>query len=158
MYATPYYLTHKAPAVLICLVNPGNPYPVVENKNDAANLCGTPVKPGYQSNYVLTTKAGKIWDVANSSENPYDEVVIPQETQIMPIFLLELNYDACVRVGASFQRDISGIMGNKTDSLYDTVSSAALSGTFSPTSEATADFPIGQASNVPYLALQDKIK
>jgi len=121
MYAAPYYLNSTNPAILICLVNTGNPFPVIESRNDQDSLWGLPIKSGYQSNYVVTGRDGQIH--VNRSEPAYNEIVIPQESQVMPIYLLELKLDATMRVATEFQRVVSGKFieakkaGNQADSV-----------------------------------------
>jgi len=89
-YAAPYFMSNSNPAVLICLINPGNPYPVTEPQAGANTLSGVPVKPGYQSNFVLTASSGLVQSDFSQSET-FDEFVIPQEAQVVPIYLLELS-------------------------------------------------------------------
>jgi hypothetical protein len=104
LYAAPYYMTSTTPALVVCLVNPGNPYPVIEERTDPDSLMGQPIKAGYQSNHVSTNKQGKIFRGSNAEG--YDEIVIPQEAQIMPIYLIELNYAATEPVAKNFQRSV----------------------------------------------------
>jgi len=109
-YATPYFVNSTHPAILICLVSCGNPYPVVEERTSPKSLVGLPIKSGYQSNYVLTSKGGKI--ATDVSGDVFDEIVIPQESQVIPIFLLELDYSAAAKLASAFQRDVPKSAGH----------------------------------------------
>jgi hypothetical protein len=115
LYASPYYMTSQNPAILICLVNTGNPYPVIENRTDTDTLWGLPIKSGYQSNYVLASKDGKVYE--QGGDVGYNEIVIPQESQVMPVYLLELNYNQASPVAMQFSRVVSGKMINAKPSV-----------------------------------------
>jgi len=91
-YAAPYFMTSTDPAILVCLVSPGNAYPVIEDRNGLNSLKGVPVKSGYQCNYVVTRKNGSIQSDVPVDQS-FDEFVIPQESQIVPIYLIQLNYN-----------------------------------------------------------------
>jgi len=92
LYTLPYFANRRSPAILICLTAPGNPYPVTESPNTKTSLVGKPLLSGYQSHYVVTTSSGfplseKHWEL----EQKYDELVLNQEAQIVPLFLLEID-------------------------------------------------------------------
>jgi len=92
LYTLPYFANKRSPAILICLTAPGNPYPVTESPNTLNSLVGKPLLSGYQSHYVVTMSSGfplaeKHWEV----EQKYDELVLNQEAQIVPLFLLEID-------------------------------------------------------------------
>eukprot|EP01126_Amoeba_proteus_P063176 TRINITY_DN8678_c0_g1_i3.p1 TRINITY_DN8678_c0_g1~~TRINITY_DN8678_c0_g1_i3.p1 ORF type:complete len:618 (+),score=99.89 TRINITY_DN8678_c0_g1_i3:555-2408(+) len=89
LYASPHFLKYTRPAILIALICPGNIYPVVEDHHGSESLEGKPLCAGHQSNYVLTNKAGDVWQ--NDNHPFYDEIVIVQESQVVPIYLLEIN-------------------------------------------------------------------
>jgi len=89
-YAIPYYGTKKEPAVLIALVIPGSIFPVTEGKSSKTSLQGSSLKAGYGSHYVHTLRSGEVC-TQKMEDNYYDELVISQESQIMPIFLLTVN-------------------------------------------------------------------
>jgi len=92
-YTVPYFSNTRKPAILICFTIPGNPYPVIEHPKDELNLYGKALVPGYQSHYVVTTAAGfplKLQDW-NRQLKRYDELVIYQETQAVPIFLIQVD-------------------------------------------------------------------
>jgi len=88
-YLIPSIAFRKSPAIVLSWVLPGKPYPVIEAHDSVYSLTGAAIKNGYQSHYVLTDISGKI---ANEDiENPYCEIVIPQEAQCLPaiIYVLE---------------------------------------------------------------------
>jgi hypothetical protein len=103
-YALPYYATKQQPAILICLTIPGNSFPVVEHRNEEKSFLGRAIPSGYQSNYVLTTKDG------NPCKNPegtfYDELVIEQEVQVVPLFLLTFDAPQLRHEATKFNREV----------------------------------------------------
>lgn len=104
LYTTPYYASKADPAILICLAIPGNPYPVVEPRNDPNSFLGAPISSGYQSNYVLCTKDGNPCEriMANGL---YDELVLDQEAQVVPVVLVQLDQSKLIGLTAKFQRE-----------------------------------------------------
>jgi len=89
-YALPYAALKEDPAIIISYVAPGNVYPTCEQHKGPESLAGKPLRtPGYNSHYVLTKKDG--FALANPSENPfYDEIVVAEEAQVAPAFIIEL--------------------------------------------------------------------
>jgi len=86
-YAFPYYATKKNPAVIIGYCITGHPYPVIENPNQPKSFSGCALRVGYQSHYVITNKGG----LPITSKNKrliYDEIVIDQESHIIPVNIL----------------------------------------------------------------------
>lgn len=67
----------------------GNPYPVVEHRNEENSFLGLPLKGGYQSNYVLVSKDGNPHKTGKDEpgDNVYDEIVIDQESHVRLLFL-----------------------------------------------------------------------
>jgi len=106
LYALPYFSSKPDPAILLCLAVPGNPYPVVEAKSEPNSFFGRPLKNGYQCNYVLTGKDGGPHQ-AKLAGGFYDEIVIEQESQIVPIFMVEFDPAKVAPLALEFQREIS---------------------------------------------------
>jgi len=81
------YLGSKQPCILLSWGVPGNTYPVIEHHTGNASLLGTALKSGYNSHYVRTIRDGT---VAGLDLDPdiFDEIVITQESQIAPAFIL----------------------------------------------------------------------
>jgi len=90
-YAFPYTQFGNNPCMLVALTNPGNVYPVLEQHKGEYSLLGQAITPGYNSHYVRTLKNG--YCVSAKSDDSFDELVIEQEAQIVPIFILELDPD-----------------------------------------------------------------
>jgi len=107
IYTAPYFSKYKDPAILICLTIPGNPYPVVEDYATEKSLTGKALIPGYQSHYVLVNSSGSIPSKNEKDRKLYDELVLEQEAQVVPIFLVTLlvTYDL-EKIMNSFERDL----------------------------------------------------
>jgi len=112
-YALPYYGTKKQPSVLISLVSPGNPFPVVEKKEEARSFMGQPLRSGYQSHFVLTKKDGAPATEKTQPTDRYDELVIGQESQVMPIFVVEIDQSKLAALLRDFQRTIEVPSGER---------------------------------------------
>jgi len=89
-YRLPQISKLDKPAILICLSTPGNPFPVTEHHNSSNSMLGKSIKSGYQSHYVITTKNGRPFTLKDyeNLETSFDELIIDQEAQVVPIFLL----------------------------------------------------------------------
>jgi len=104
-YIFPYIATIKNPTMLIVLIFPGNVYPVIEKPTDENSLLGKPMKSGYQAHYVITSKKGlPVEDM--TEKDIYDELVIIQESQILPVYLIELNNSNFAELGQEWLREI----------------------------------------------------
>lgn len=90
-YLLPYLINKTSPALVVCAVCPGNIFPVVEHRSDASSLLGAPIRPGYQSHYVLTTSDGNPCRAPLMEGEYYDELVIGQEAQVVPLYIVELD-------------------------------------------------------------------
>src|SRR5436190_640877 len=58
LYTLPYSCSKRNPSVVIGYLNLGNVFPVTENHKGDESLLGLPLKPGYNSHFVITTKDG----------------------------------------------------------------------------------------------------
>jgi len=105
-YALPYYSTKSNPALLVCLAIPGNVYPVTEHPKGENSLMGQPIKSGYQSHYVLTTKDGNPCKQREAPDSHYDELVLGQEAQVVPIAIIEFSQEKLIHIAKTFQREI----------------------------------------------------
>jgi len=92
MYTVPYFATKKHPAILVCLTVLGNVYPVVEHPKESNSLVGKHLVHGYQTHYVVTSQDGYPLSQKDYQQNvkKYDEIVLGQEAQVVPIFLLKI--------------------------------------------------------------------
>jgi len=85
MYTLPYVASRNNPALILSYTLPGNVYPVIEDHQGPKSLVGAAIKNGYSSHYVSTNGKGSALD--HVSNEVYDELVIPQESQITPAFI-----------------------------------------------------------------------
>jgi len=107
MYCIPYFLERKNPAVLICFLCPGNPYPVTEKYRGKRSLLGKALKSKYQSHYVAVNKQGMIVPKDDIGKTRiYDEIVIPQENQVIPIYVVCFTPDNSDKFKQIFQREL----------------------------------------------------
>jgi len=107
-YTLPYFGTKRSPVILICLAVPGNPYPVIEPPSAEINWSGKHMAGGHQSHYVVTTKKGLPFteqDYVEKKEKVYDELVLQQDAQVVPIFLLKINPSNFLKLMKIFQRE-----------------------------------------------------
>jgi len=107
LYSLPYYYLRPYPTILICFIIPGNVRPVIEDKSEATSLQGKSFEIGYQAHYVCCLANG----TPSKDEiltDCYSEIIIPQENQVVPIFLLTIDVDKLkVNIYDKFDRDIS---------------------------------------------------
>ena len=94
----------RNPAVIISYLNMGNIYPVTEEHDGKNSLMGLPIKNSYNSHFVLTAKNGHVYN--NNSDVICDEIVIGQESQILPAFIIALNVESCMKVYNIWERNI----------------------------------------------------
>jgi len=79
--------------IILAFVSPGNVYPVIEGPTHKATFKGKPgaVNPGYQSHFVLVNPQGSTspgWPVTAGSKAFVDELVLFQDAQAVPKYLL----------------------------------------------------------------------
>lgn len=93
-YCLPYITSKSEPCIIVSWVLPGNTYPVIESSGSSASLSGSALKAGYQSHFVLTDAKGHcVSGVQDTRTEIYNELVVNQEAQIVPAFLLHLQTD-----------------------------------------------------------------
>jgi len=102
-YALPYYATKQNPAIIISYLIPGNPYPVTESPNGPNSIAGTTLKPGYQSHYVSVNARGFPHE-APTNYDLFDEIVINQEAQVAPAYLLYLDRHSFSKLIKEYER------------------------------------------------------
>jgi len=88
MYCTPYIAAKKAPMIIVSWLLPGNVYPVIEKVDGPDSLLGAAIKNGFNSHFVVTDRAGKC---VNQGSELYNEIIISQESQIVPAFLISIS-------------------------------------------------------------------
>lgn len=108
IYTLPYFYIHKDPCIILCYLIPGNPYPVTENPDTDKGLFSSPLQSGYQSHYVVTNTKGYPYSPIEEENNApsYDEIVIGQEGQILPVFLLMIDKTNLEELYQSFNREL----------------------------------------------------
>uniref|UniRef100_A0A6B2KZX8 EGF-like domain-containing protein n=1 Tax=Arcella intermedia TaxID=1963864 RepID=A0A6B2KZX8_9EUKA len=92
-----------SPAIIIAYVLPGNPYPVTENPKSPESLAGSPIKTGYQSHYVRVKNGGGM-PITKPRETRFDEIVIGQESAIVPAFILKISPSEILKLAQNNQR------------------------------------------------------
>jgi len=108
LYTLPYFSIKKDPCILICFIIPGNPYPVIEAPSDKPNLRGSHLTVGYQSHFVTTLRNGLPFRAADfeNNEKQYNEFVIDQESQVLPIFLLSIDRKNLATLSRAWEREV----------------------------------------------------
>eukprot|EP01127_Copromyxa_protea_P004816 TRINITY_DN1464_c0_g1_i2.p1 TRINITY_DN1464_c0_g1~~TRINITY_DN1464_c0_g1_i2.p1 ORF type:complete len:174 (+),score=34.14 TRINITY_DN1464_c0_g1_i2:97-618(+) len=97
MYASPYFVSRKDPAVLLSFVTLGNVFPVTENHTAKNSLLGKVLTAGYTSHYIGLDSKGVVPDFSKiklEETNPsdfYDEIVVSQEPQICPVYIIRIS-------------------------------------------------------------------
>jgi len=86
MYTLPYIASRNNPALILSYTLPGNVFPVTEDHQGPKSLVGAAIKNGYSSHFIVTNGKGSALDHVQNDEI-YDEMVIPQESQITPAFI-----------------------------------------------------------------------
>jgi len=105
-YTIPYCHCKSKPTILICLTIPGNPYPVTEHRQSKKSFAGKHLCAGHQSHYVIVQRKGDPFTEEDyeQTKTMYDELVIDQEAQIVPIFLLQLDRKGLTEIVNDFLR------------------------------------------------------
>jgi hypothetical protein len=125
VYACPYFISSLEPAIVLSylipgmsrvfiasseffsitfLTCPGNAYPTVESPHSPESLQGSNLRRGYQSHYVITNGKGMPTERGTSQ---YDEIVINQESQVCPAFIIELDSSNFSSLVKGLQREIN---------------------------------------------------
>lgn len=134
LYTLPYCCMKRDPAVILSYINMGNIYPVTECHKSAHSLMGAPIKSGYTSHLVVTNKDGTVYDVAKNQKDVdassaeegggggirCDEIVVGQESQILPAFIIRLDDQACRKEFSNWDREVAPVTTTTTASLTTT--------------------------------------
>jgi len=104
LYALPYYAAKPEPSLLVCLIVPGNPLPIIEGTNEAVSYIGKPVDAGYQSHFVCCGKEGQ--PSKTKAQRFFTEFVIPQDSQVVPIYMLHLKRAGLKQLIEEFKRSV----------------------------------------------------
>jgi len=106
MYCLPYIATKKFPSIVVSYILPGNVYPVIEEVSGPKSLLGTALKSGYNSHFIVTDAEGICVTSSNDSKPLFDELVVPQESQIVPTFIFELQGSDMEKLSSKWKREI----------------------------------------------------
>eukprot|EP01127_Copromyxa_protea_P016763 TRINITY_DN5046_c0_g1_i1.p1 TRINITY_DN5046_c0_g1~~TRINITY_DN5046_c0_g1_i1.p1 ORF type:complete len:700 (-),score=119.45 TRINITY_DN5046_c0_g1_i1:95-2194(-) len=113
-YCETYFQNRRDPALIISYVISGNAFPVTEHHKGEGSLLGAAITSGYTSHYAVVKLDGST-PSASELENKkiplFDEIVIPQESQIMPAYVLRLDTDKKV---ANLNRSASAKKSRKS--------------------------------------------
>jgi len=110
VYCFPYVATRKFPVMIISYVLPGNVYPVIENASSSGKLLGSGIMSGYQSHYICTKPDGTPPHTMDELKIAiYDEIVIQQEAQILPVFVVHLSSHNFNNLAEKWQRSMLSI-------------------------------------------------
>jgi len=149
-YTLPYLVTRQRPAMLISFLTCGNVYPVTEHHNDTYHsLKGKPILSGYSGHYVVVAANGEVPpdELLSGDHKLYDEIVISQEAQITPAYLIELDKEDCFRKTAHLQKEM--MVANRSRKTVETVTMSGSSGeeaephvALDPSEQSTGDMYI----------------
>lgn len=103
-YTLPYVGMHREGAVVISHVICGNVFACDEDHNGPNSLMGKPVPSPYNSNFVLTNKKGLIYK--DGDGEPNNEIIIPNDNQSVPAYIVTLDFDSVLREFKNWEREI----------------------------------------------------
>uniref|UniRef100_A0A6B2L0J1 PARP catalytic domain-containing protein n=1 Tax=Arcella intermedia TaxID=1963864 RepID=A0A6B2L0J1_9EUKA len=108
-YTLQYIAKVLKPTILICLIIPGNPFPVVEDPSKPGTYRGSCISTGYQSHYCRTSFLGLPYKEKDLTEKkkPYDEIVLNQESQVLPLFLLLISSKNIINIIQRRREEVS---------------------------------------------------
>jgi len=96
-YAVNIFANLENRVILVSFVNIGNPYPCIENPSKPReSLIGRNIKQGYDCHYSVVDGNGlpltneELMNAQNANRACYDELVVPEEQQILPCYLVFL--------------------------------------------------------------------
>lgn len=106
LYTMAYAYTNQNPAVIVSYINLGHVYPVTEDHKGPQTLLGGPLKQGYNSHFVMTNKMGNNYDRRADVGSPLcNEIVVGQESQILPAFIITFDEQQCKAQFEEWSRD-----------------------------------------------------
>eukprot|EP01123_Difflugia_compressa_P015883 TRINITY_DN9294_c0_g1_i1.p1 TRINITY_DN9294_c0_g1~~TRINITY_DN9294_c0_g1_i1.p1 ORF type:complete len:313 (-),score=49.00 TRINITY_DN9294_c0_g1_i1:47-934(-) len=110
LYAVPYFGIRRDPAIIISYIIPGNPYPTTEHRAGEDSLLGSALMNGHMSHFVVVRKNGNpIRSIPNTGDEFFYEIVIGQEAQIVPAFVLAIGKPGLSELLKKYQRDIQSM-------------------------------------------------
>eukprot|EP01127_Copromyxa_protea_P004429 TRINITY_DN14290_c0_g1_i1.p1 TRINITY_DN14290_c0_g1~~TRINITY_DN14290_c0_g1_i1.p1 ORF type:complete len:1255 (-),score=211.77 TRINITY_DN14290_c0_g1_i1:59-3427(-) len=102
-YTLPYLVRYEDPSMLISFLACGNTLPVNQHHQASNSLIGKPIVSGYNSHYIVVKPDGEVPKEATDSRL-YDEVVVAQEAQIVPAYVIRLKQSECSALMKSWTR------------------------------------------------------
>lgn len=102
LYCSPYIVSRRQPSIIFGWLLPGNTYPVTESHNSDDTLIGSALKAGYQSHYIAVDKKGH---VNPDDDERYNEIVVGQESQIVPAAILHINPDKMSQITSQWIKE-----------------------------------------------------
>lgn len=106
-YTLTYIVSSKNPAIIISYINMGNTFAVTESHKGQKSLMGKAIKPGYQSHFVLTNSDGNVYDqVVDARKQICNEMVVSQESQILPAFIMVLDLNVAKKHFEGWMREV----------------------------------------------------
>uniref|UniRef100_A0A6B2KYM4 EGF-like domain-containing protein n=1 Tax=Arcella intermedia TaxID=1963864 RepID=A0A6B2KYM4_9EUKA len=110
LYAVPYFATRAKPALILAYVLPGYPFPTTENRNGDHSLMGSAIMKGHQSHFVIVKRDGDpVLDISDD-KTYYTELVVAQEAQVVPAYIIEIDRVNLPELMKKYQRAISDLI------------------------------------------------
>jgi len=81
----------------------------VESPADQDGFLGKPLRTGYQSHYVRTRRDGKPVKDASDDVESFDEIVIAQESQILPFAIIQFDKKKLEMLLKVYARDVGDL-------------------------------------------------
>jgi len=106
IYTLCYCVSQPNPCIILSFLLPGNPYPVIEHPNHEPNYRGQSLEGGFQSHYVVTLGDGFPIEEKHAKFRTFNEIVIDQENQVVPIFLVFFSNKKWPLLEDIVQRDV----------------------------------------------------
>lgn len=103
-YCLPYCASKRNPSILLSYAVLGHIFPVDENHKGEKSLMGSSIRSGYSSHYVLTNTDGNVYQEGDGEI--CDEIVVAQESQLCPSFIIRLDPMECVSEFEKWKREI----------------------------------------------------
>ena len=105
-YCIPYFVSRIQPCIIVSWIIPGNVYPVCEKHDGVNTLLGSAIKPGYNSHYIVTNHQGLCINGDSNkdgdSKKLYNEIVVAQEAQIVPAYLIHINPNTVMELNSKW--------------------------------------------------------
>jgi len=118
MYSVPYFANRKDPALILAFVTPGNVFPTTESHTGPKSLLGSVLKAGYNSHYIGLKANGCVpnYDSEELDSLPflYDEIVVGQEPQITPVYVLRIDTKNMSTMAANWDNWTARRQGKKS--------------------------------------------